>query len=119
MAKKKKTAKSKQPKFEESLQELETIVAKLEGGKLGLAESLEQYEHGVQHLKACYHLLTEAERRIELVSDLDASGRPRAKPFADFTGESLEAKTSARSNRRSVKKSRKRSGDVDDESSLF
>ena len=116
---KKKRAKSKQPKFEESLQQLEAIVAKLEGGKLGLAESLEHYEDGVQHLKACYHLLSEAERRIELVSDLDASGRPRTKTFAESADESLDAKSSARSSRRSVKKQRKRSGDVDDASSLF
>ncbi len=116
---KKKAAKTTETNFEQSLEELETIVAKLEGGKLGLAESLDHYEHGVQHLKACYHQLNEAERRIELVSDLDASGRPQTQPFEESGDESLVEKSSARSSRRSVKKSSKTSSDVDDSSSLF
>jgi len=116
---KKKTAKSEETNFEQSLEELETLVAKLEGGKLGLAESLDCYEHGVHHLKACYHQLNEAERRIELVTDLDASGRPRTKPFEESGDESLDDKLSARSGRRSVKKGRKANSDVDDGSSLF
>jgi len=116
---KKKTTKTKETNFEESLEELEAIVAKLEGGKLGLAESLEHYEHGVHHLKACYHQLNEAERRIELVTDLDASGRARTKPFEEPGEESLDEKISARSRRRSVKKDRKGNSDVDDGSSLF
>ena len=105
--------------FEQSLEELESIVGKLEGGKLGLAESLEQYEHGVHHLKACYHQLNEAERRIELVSDLDSSGRPRTKPFEESGDESLDEKASARSGRRTAKKSRRSSSDIDDGTSLF
>jgi len=116
---KKKIAKKQQLNFEKSLEELETIVAKLEGGKLGLAESLDHYEHGVHHLKACYHQLSEAERRIELVSDLDPSGRPSTKPFAESGDESLDEKSSSRSSRRSVKKSRNANDNIDDSSSLF
>jgi exodeoxyribonuclease VII small subunit len=110
---KKKATKSTETSFEKSLQELETIVGKLEGGKLGLAESLQEYEAGVKHLKACYRLLSEAERRIALVSGLDASGRPRTAPLDASEDESLEAKTSARSRRRSAP------GEVDDGSTLF
>ncbi|NOY40312.1 MAG: exodeoxyribonuclease VII small subunit [Planctomycetes bacterium] len=116
---KKKVAKPKPPAFEDSLAQLEEIVANLEGGKLGLADSLEQYEHGVKHLNACYGLLTEAERRIELVSDIDPTGQARTKPFDDTEGESLEEKSSARSRRRSVKGGRSASREVDDTSSLF
>jgi exodeoxyribonuclease VII small subunit len=110
---KKKTATPTETSFEQSLQELEAIVGKLEGGKLGLAESLEQYEAGVKHLKACYQQLTEAERRIALVSGLDASGRPRTAPLEASGDESLEAKNAARSRRRTAP------GEVDDGSSLF
>ncbi|MCG8449997.1 MAG: exodeoxyribonuclease VII small subunit [Pirellulales bacterium] len=110
---KKKTAKSKQPSFEQSLEQLESIVAKLEGGELGLDESLEQYEAGVKHLKSCYSLLTAAERRIELVSGVDSEGRPRTKPFDDADEESLEQKGASRSRRRSAQSK------VDDASSLF
>ena len=101
---KKKVAKTKKPTFEESLAQLEEIVANLEGGKLGLADSLQQYEQGVKHLNACYGQLTEAERKIELVNDVDPSGKARTQPFEDQEGESLEEKSSARSRRRSVKK---------------
>ena len=110
---KKKTTKSKQISFEQSLQDLEAIVGNLEGGKLGLAESLEQYEQGAKHLKACYELLSNAEQRIALVSGLDSSGKPRTSQFDGSEDESLEAKGSARSRRRTTK------GEVDDGSSLF
>ncbi|MCA9231711.1 MAG: exodeoxyribonuclease VII small subunit [Planctomycetales bacterium] len=116
---KKKVAKTADSNFEQSLKQLETIVAKLEGGQLGLAESLDHYEHGVQHLKACYHQLSEAERRIELISDLDVSGRPRTRPFEEPGDESLTQKSSARSSRRSAKRGPKAGSDVDDGTSLF
>ena len=117
---KKKTAKKKQPTFEESLAALEEIVARLEGSQLGLSESLQQYELGVKHLKACYELLSSAERRIEVVSGVDSSGRPGTEPFQSADDESLEEKGAARSKRRTskTKVSRKRS-EVDDHSALF
>ena len=121
---KKKSTKSKHPSFEESLDELETIVAKLEGGQLGLAESLEEYELGVKHLRSCYDQLSTAERRIELVSQVDASGKPQTDPFDDESTASLDEKGAARSRRRSVKsaapkKKRPPSTEVDDTTSLF
>ncbi len=75
MANKKPT--QEQPVFEQSLKELEVIVGKLESGKLGLEESLEQYESGMKHLKQCNELLRSAERRIALVTGLDADGNPK------------------------------------------
>ena len=121
---KKKSSKAKEPSFEESLKTLETSVARLEGGKLGLDESLEQYELGVKHLKSCYSLLTAAEQRIELVRSVDASGNPQSVPFDQTDSESLEQKGAARSRRRTApEKSQsgrpKSSPKVDDSSSLF
>ncbi len=121
---KKKAAKSKRPTFEESLAELETIVAKLEGSQLGLAESLEEYELGVKHLKSCYQQLSTAERRIELVSQVDESGKPQTDPFDDESSASLDEKGAARSRRRTVKNAapkakRRANGEVDDNTSLF
>ena len=113
MAKKKKATKPKETTFEQSLEELEAIVGKLESGKLGLTASLEQYELGVKHLKLCYELLSDAERRITQVSGMDASGRAKTAPFNAPDDESLKAKGSARSRRRSAR------GEVDDGSSLF
>ena len=67
--------------FEESLDELEKIVAELESGKLGLSDALARYEQGVKHLKACQQLLERAERKIELLSGVDADGNPITQPF--------------------------------------
>ncbi len=117
---KKKIAKSKRPSFEESLAELETIVAKLEGGQLGLADTLGEYELGVKHLKSCYDQLSAAERRIELVTQVDADGKPRTEAFDDEASAALDEKGTSRNRRRSAPSSKRRpSGDVDDSSSLF
>jgi exodeoxyribonuclease VII small subunit len=86
--------------FEESLQQLEDIVSLLEGGQLGLSESLAQYEQGVKCLKFCYRQLERAERKIELLSGVDAEGRALSQPFAE-SDMSLEEKQAARSRRRS------------------
>ena len=86
--------------FEDSLAELETIVAELESGKLGLSDALARYEKGVQHLKACQQLLERAERRIELLSGVDADGNPITQRLDDRDLESLEEKSAARGQRR-------------------
>jgi exodeoxyribonuclease VII small subunit len=116
---KKKAASSEEPlSFENSLAELEQIVAKLEGGKLGLSESLAAYEVGVQRLNACYKMLEHAERRIELVQSVDASGRPRTAPLEDADEEDLTEKSASRSRRRSAASSSNREP-TDDGASLF
>ena len=109
MAKKKKSAASgdkAQLRFEEALGELEQIVRELEDGTTGLAESLQRYEDGVKLLKSCYQLLENAERRIELLSGVDADGNPVTEPFDDAAGEeSLESKSRSRGRRRSTSRS--------------
>jgi exodeoxyribonuclease VII small subunit len=89
-----------QPSFEESLAKLEQAVRQLEEGQLGLSESLECYEQGVKQLKQCYQALEAAERKIELLTGVDAEGRPITEPF-DEAEMSLEEKAGARSQRRS------------------
>lgn len=68
-------------RFEEALANLEAIVAELEDGRLGLSESLARYESGVKLLRRCHGLLEQAERKIELLSGLDPSGKPLTEPF--------------------------------------
>jgi exodeoxyribonuclease VII small subunit len=72
-----------QPSFEQSLKRLEEIVHQLEEGDVGLNESLERYEEGVRLLRQAYDLLQRAERRIELLSGVDAQGNPITQPFDD------------------------------------
>ena len=69
--------------FEAALEQLERIVRRLEEGEIGLNEALEQYENGVKLLRQCYDLLEKAERRIELLSGVDAEGKPVTTPMKD------------------------------------
>ena len=69
-----------QPKFEESLAELEAIIAELESGELPLDKMMEQYEKGVKALELCRKVLDEAEKKIEiLVKGKDGELKPE--PF--------------------------------------
>jgi exodeoxyribonuclease VII small subunit len=55
------------PDFENSLQELETLIAKLERGDLPLAESLALFEQGVALTRRCHGQLAEARQRVEIL----------------------------------------------------
>jgi exodeoxyribonuclease VII small subunit len=59
--------------FERSLQDLETIVTKLEDGDLPLEESLKLFEEGIKLSRECRERLATAERRIQILMK-DASG---------------------------------------------
>ncbi len=59
--------------FEQSLNELEKIVQKLEDGDMPLEESLKLFEEGVKLSRDCRERLTSAERRIEVLMK-DAEG---------------------------------------------
>lgn len=113
------------PSFEESLGELEAIVGELESGKLGLADALARYEQGVKHLKSCHQLLERAERKIELLSGVDADGKEVTEPFDEQEHASLEEKAADRGRRRSrnagpnAPKRSQSPGDVDDDQRLF
>ena len=53
--------------FEESLDQLEAVVKRLEEGDMPLEESLELFEKGVRLSRDCRERLTTAERRIEVL----------------------------------------------------
>ena len=62
--------------FERAIEELETIVKRLEEGKVPLEESVAIYERGEALKRRCDELLRQAEARVEKIT-LDASGRPK------------------------------------------
>ncbi len=68
--------------FETALAALEDIVARLEGGKVELEESIKIYERGEALRKHCEAKLKEAEARIEKLT-LDPQGRPIGKQPLD------------------------------------
>jgi len=59
--------------FEKALAALEEIVARLEGGRVDLEESIKIYERGELLRKHCEAKLREAEARIEKIT-LDPKG---------------------------------------------
>ncbi|HEU5018156.1 MAG TPA: exodeoxyribonuclease VII small subunit [Pseudolabrys sp.] len=61
--------------FERAIEELESIVKRLEDGKVPLEESVSIYERGEALKARCEELLRQAEARVEKIT-LDASGRP-------------------------------------------
>ena len=76
---------SETPSFEQSLARLEEIVHSLEEGELGLSEALARYEEGVKLLRQSYDLLQQAQRKIELLSGVDAEGNPVTRPLEDVS----------------------------------
>jgi exodeoxyribonuclease VII small subunit len=114
VAKKQTPDDEQQPGFEEFLAKLEQAVRQLEEGQLGLSESLECYEQGVKQLKQCYQALEVAERKIELLTGVDAAGQPVTEPF-DEAEMSLEEKAGARSKRRSRTTSSDASASADED----
>jgi exodeoxyribonuclease VII small subunit len=96
--------------FEGALKRLEQIVHKLEEGDIGLNEALKQYEEGVKLLRQSYELLERAERRIELLSGVDAEGNPITQPFDDTATIDQDEPGKRRTRRRSAPEKSHQSG---------
>ncbi len=61
--------------FERAIEELESIVKRLEDGKVPLEESVAIYERGQALKQRCEELLKQAEARVDKIT-LDSSGKP-------------------------------------------
>jgi exodeoxyribonuclease VII small subunit len=61
--------------FENALEELESIVTRLEDGKVPLEESVTIYERGEALKRRCEELLRQAEARVDKITT-DANGQP-------------------------------------------
>ena len=61
--------------FERAIEELESIVNRLEEGKVPLEESVAIYERGEALKRRCEELLRQAEARVDRIT-LDAAGKP-------------------------------------------
>ena len=61
--------------FERAIEELESIVKRLEEGKVPLEESVAIYERGEVLKRHCEDLLRQAEARVQKIT-LDAAGNP-------------------------------------------
>ncbi len=63
--------------FEEGLSHLAELVGRLEGGQLGLAESIAAYERGVTLVRALHGELSDVEQRVRMLT-APPPDRPRA-----------------------------------------
>lgn len=75
-------------KFEEAYNLLETILEKMNTGKLSLEESMELYEQAHALVRTCESQLTDAEKKIEIMVKnrqgqpiSNDSGSPATEPF--------------------------------------
>ncbi|MGH8253138.1 MAG: exodeoxyribonuclease VII small subunit [Steroidobacteraceae bacterium] len=62
--------KPKEPGFEDTLAELETLVARMEAGSLPLDEALRNFERGVQLTRECQAALQQAQQRVQMLTEL-------------------------------------------------
>ena len=69
------------PDFEQSLTELETLVAKLEQGDVPLEEALKTFERGVALTRQCQSALRNAQQKVEVL--LARNGEETVEPFDD------------------------------------
>jgi len=67
-------------KFEKALERLEKIVEELESGNIPLEEALKKYEEGVRLSRACSEKLTQAEKKIEVLTKT-LGGTLKREPF--------------------------------------
>lgn len=71
--------KQKEPSFEETLSELETLVETLERGELTLDESLKSFERGIELTRSCKQALESAEQKVQILTDKRVDAEPE--PF--------------------------------------
>ncbi|HQV73774.1 MAG: exodeoxyribonuclease VII small subunit [Dokdonella sp.] len=65
--------------FEQSLDELEQLVSRMEESEMGLDDSLKSFERGISLYRSCQSALEQAELRVRQLSD---PGKPEsAEPF--------------------------------------
>ena len=71
----------KSPDFEQSLIELEALVAKLEQGDVPLEDALKAFERGVTLTRQCQSALRAAQQKVEIL--LARNGEESIESFAD------------------------------------
>lgn len=67
--------------FEKSLNELESLVEKMEGGETSLEDAMKDFERGIELTRQCQNLLKNAELKVQ---KLIADTRNTDADLADF-----------------------------------
>ncbi len=106
------------PGFEACIEELELIVRRLEEGGGALESALADYSKAIQLMRHCHASLEQAERKIEMLSGVDANGNPIVQTLADES-QSMEEKRQSRGDKRSAASGKPASKRSDDLGGLF
>lgn len=69
------------PDFEQSLNELETLVEQMEQGDISLEQSLELFERGIKLTRNCQESLKKAEQRVQQL--VEKNGNAELQPFSE------------------------------------
>jgi exodeoxyribonuclease VII small subunit len=77
------TAAATTDSFEQAQKRLAAIVVQLEAGDLPLEQSLALFEEGVRLTRTAQERLDHAERRVEELLGIDASGKPITRDFQE------------------------------------
>ena len=67
------------PDFEQALEDLEALVARMEKGDLPLEEALAHFERGIELTRRCQSALKDAELKVQMLVERD--GKPALEPF--------------------------------------
>jgi len=95
-----------EPKFEETLNKLETIVSDLESGNLNLDDAIKKYEEGMKLSGLCYKKLQEIQKKVEVLVK-DSSGKLSTKDFAQGEASANEESVAAlKQTKKQAKKAR-------------
>jgi len=91
------------------MEKLDAIVRRLEQGGSSLDEALGEYAEAIDLMKFCHKKLEKVERKIEILSGVDAEGNPSVEPLelddelADSDSHQTRKKTVTRKKKKSTK----------------
>ncbi len=72
--------------LERTMEELGQITEKISSGKVGLEESLQLFERGMQMVNQCREYLAEAENRIKVISEESTGHVMKEKSVSELKG---------------------------------
>ena len=62
-------ASSNAPRFQDAIAQVEAITEQIERGEIGLEDSIDQFEKGMELLKNCREILARTEQRVEDITE--------------------------------------------------
>jgi len=67
--------KTNAPNFETQLEELETLVERMEAGEQPLEQALRDFERGIGLVRACQKGLEQAEQKVQILLEKDGEAQ--------------------------------------------